>query len=333
MRVIAGPSEAASRPGLVVSRRSLAAGAAALGLAGPALAQSRPRIRVGVPTKAYWPTIIATAAEQQRFFEKEGLTVETTVYRGGAECFEALAAGATDLILDPPALVAAAIKRGFGSKLVTAGALAYYGWHLMVRADSPVREVSELVGKKLGITSRGSGSDLLAAWTETDRKITFNRVPVGGGGLVPNLRSRNLDAAVIYSPLSFQLIRANQARSLIDYSNAIPEQLPSGWIVSDRMIRDRPQAVQGGVNAIYGGLAWLRGNRGPAIELIATNNEIPPEIAAIEYEETILKLSVDGVIDPAQVAYSLELSRLGGMTDLAPAEEVFTPRFRPVPTR
>lgn len=323
----------ASQPGFPVSRRTLAAGLAGAGLARPALAQTRPLIRVGVPTKAYWPTIIALAAEQQRFFEKEGFRVETTVYRGGAECFEALAAGATDLILDPPALVAAGIKRGFGSKLVTAGALAYYGWHLMVRTDSPIRDVSELAGKKLGITSRGSGSDLLAQWTETDKRITTTRVPVGGGGLVPNLRSRNIDAAVIYSPLSFQLIRANQARSLIDFGTAIPQHTTAGWIVSDRMIRDTPQAVQGGVNAIYGGLGWLRANREAAITLISTNNEIPPEIAAIEYEETILKLSVDGAIDPAQVAFSLELARLSGMTDMAPVEEVFTTRFAPVPTR
>ena len=323
----------AMRPAFCLSRRALAVGLAGASLASPALAQARPRLRVGVPTKAYWPTILASAAEQQKFFEKEGLAVETTIYRGGAECFEALAAGAADLILDPPSLVAAAIKRGFGSKLVTSGALAYYGWHLMVRTDSPIREVSDLAGKKLGITSRGSGSDLLAQWTEVDRKVTTNRIPVGGGGLVPNLRSRNIDAAVIYSPLSFQLLRANQARSLIDYGSAIPQHTTAGWIASDRIIRDTPQAVQGGVNAIYGGLAWLRANRGPAVELIATNNEIPPEIAAIEYEETILKLSVDGAIEQAQVAYSLELARMIGMTDLAPVEEVFTTRFRPVPTR
>ena len=53
---------------------------------------------------------------------------------------------------------------------------------------------TELAGKKVGITSAGSGSDLLALWTQQDRKINFTRVPLGGGGLVPNLRSGNVDA-------------------------------------------------------------------------------------------------------------------------------------------
>ncbi|HEY4252285.1 MAG TPA: ABC transporter substrate-binding protein [Roseomonas sp.] len=322
-----------ARRGSPLSRRALGAGIAALGLARPALAQARPKIRIGVPTKAYWPTIITLAATQQGLFQKEGLEGEMTIYRGGAEAFEALAAGAADIILDPPSLVAAGLRRGVGSKLVAGASLGYFGWHLMVRADSPIREVAQIAGKNVGITSRGSGSDLLAQWTAQDRRLAFTRVPVGGGGLVPNLRSRNLDAAVIYSPLSFQLIRANQARSLIDFGAAVPPHCTAGWIATDRIIQDQPQAVQGAVNALFGGLAWLRGNRAPAIALIAENNEIPAEIAAMEYEETILKLSTDGALDRAQIALSLELAALGGMTDLAPVEEVFVTRFTPNPTR
>jgi ABC-type nitrate/sulfonate/bicarbonate transport system substrate-binding protein len=310
-----------------------ALGLGAAALAAPALAQGGATIRVGVPTKAYWPTIITLATLRQKLFEKEGITAEMTIYRSGAECFEALAAGAADIILDPPALVATGLRRGVRSKLVAGAQDAYYGWHLMVRQDSPTTSVAELAGKKVGITAAGSGSDLLAQWTIQDRKTEFTRVPVGGGGLVPNLRSRNLDAAVIYSPLTFQLMRANQARSLIDFGTAVPPHCVAGWIVPDKLIQDRPQAVQASVNALFGGLAWLRANREAAIALIVENNEIPAEIAAIEYEETILKLLTDGSLDLKQIELALELSRLGGMTDMAPAAETFTTRFRPVPTR
>jgi NitT/TauT family transport system substrate-binding protein len=311
----------------------LGLGLGATALAAPAIAQAGGMIRVGVPTKAYWPTIITLATLRQKLFEKEGLRAEMTIYRSGAECFEALAAGATDIILDPPALVATGIRRGVRSRLVAGAQDAYYGWHLMVRQDSPITAVSELAGKKVGITAAGSGSDLLALWTGQDRKVEFTRVPVGGGGLVPNLRSRNLDAAVIYSPLTFQLMRANQARSLIDFTTAMPRHTVAGWIVTDKLIAERPQAVQGSVNALFGGLAWLRANRDGGIALIAENNEIPPEIAAIEYEETILKLLTDGALDQQQIQVALDLARLGGMTDLAPAAETFTTRFKPVPTQ
>ena len=56
-------------------------------LASPALAAET--IRVGLPTKTYWPTTVAETAVRQKLFEKEGITAELTIYRSGAETFEA----------------------------------------------------------------------------------------------------------------------------------------------------------------------------------------------------------------------------------------------------
>lgn len=313
----------------------LAVGLAFAALAGLAAtgALADDTVRIGLPTKAYWPTIISETAVRQKLFAKEGIKAELTVYRGGGEAFEGLAAGAADVIFDAPSLVAAGVTKGIQSKLVTCGALAYYGWHLMVPTGSKITKVSELDGKKVGITSAGSGTDLLALWTIQDRKINFTRVPLGGGGLVPNLLSGNVDAIVLYSPLSFQVMQSKQAISLIDYGTAVPPHLNGGWIATDKMIKDKPQLVQRTVNAIYGALAYLRNNREAAIKMIAEIDEIPPAVAAAEYEGNILKLSADGEIKREWVARALELAALGGMKDLAPADQIFVTNFKPVPTR
>src|SRR5262245_35471924 len=82
-------------------RRSLLLGTVAAVLAPRrALAQASSGIRIGVPTKTYWPTIVCETAMRNKLFEKEGIKVELTIYRSGAEGFEAIAAGATDLILN-----------------------------------------------------------------------------------------------------------------------------------------------------------------------------------------------------------------------------------------
>jgi NitT/TauT family transport system substrate-binding protein len=49
---------------------------------------------------------------RQGLFAKEGLKAELTVYRGGAEAFEAVAAGAADLTVGSVAIVAGGIKKG-----------------------------------------------------------------------------------------------------------------------------------------------------------------------------------------------------------------------------
>jgi len=319
----------------ITRRKALLASLFAAGvLAGPATAAET--IRVGLPTKTYWPTTIAETAVRQKLFEKEGIQAELTIYRSGAETFEGMAAGAADIILDPPSLVSAGRKKGVMSRIVANAAMGNFGWQLMVPTKSTI-DVKGLNGKKVAITAAGSGSDLLALWTLQDKKIDFTRVPVGGGGLVPNLLAGNVEAAVVYSPLSFQISKSGEAKSILDYATAVPPNLTAGWIVLDKLAETKPQLVQKAVNALYGAVAFMRANRDVTVKLIAELYEMPAEIAALEYDNTIMKLETSGDMGApdvnAAVQLSLDLAKLGGLKDIVPVEDVISTRFKPVPTK
>jgi NitT/TauT family transport system substrate-binding protein len=206
----------------------------------------------------------------------------------------------------------------------------------MVGAKSTL-DVKDLNGKKVGITAAGSGSDLLALWTIQDRKIEFTRVPVGGGGLVPNLLAGNIDAAVVYSPLSFQILKSGEARTIIDYATAVPPNLTAGWIVLDKFAEAKPASVQKALNALYGAVAFMRANRDVTVKLIADLYEMPAEIAALEYENTIMKLETDGDMSGPKVRdavqLSMDLAKLGGLKDIMPTEELYSTQYKPVPTK
>src|SRR3984885_6353117 len=132
-----------------VSRRHALASLAAIALlATPAAAAET--IRVGLPTKTYWPTTIAETAVRQKLFEKEGITAELTIYRSGAETFEGMAAGAADIILDPPSLVSAGHKKGVMSRIVANAAMGNFGWQLMVLGKSTL-DVKDLNEQKVAI--------------------------------------------------------------------------------------------------------------------------------------------------------------------------------------
>jgi NitT/TauT family transport system substrate-binding protein len=319
-----------------ISRQLAAAAVAAATILAASATSHAETIRVGLPTKTFWPTTVAETAVRQKLFEKEGITAELTIYRSGAEAFEGLAAGAADIILDPPSLVSAGRKKGVMSKIVANATMGNFGWQLMVPAKSTL-EVKDLNGKKVGITAAGSGSDLLALWTAQDKKIDFTRVPVGGGGLVPNLMAGNIDAAVVYSPLSFQILKSGDARTIIDYATAVPPNLTAGWIVLDKFAEAKPAVVQKAVNALYGAVAFMRSNRDVTVKLIADLYEMPPEIAALEYENTILKLETSGDMSAAgvhdAVQLSLDLAKLGGLKDIVPTDDVISTKFKPVPTK
>jgi ABC-type nitrate/sulfonate/bicarbonate transport system substrate-binding protein len=301
----------------------LAAFAAGALLTTTMAAQAADLVRIGVPTKTYWPTILVTAGIENGIFEKEGLEAEMTIYRGGAETFEAVAADSADIGNVAAALVAIARTRGVDTKLVGNGADEWSGWILGVKTDSPITDPKELDGKNVGITSAGSGTDQLALWAQTQSGVEFNRVPVGGGGLVPNLLNDNLDAAVIYSPLSYQEVANGTVRVLVDFATAMPPNLTGGWAVKDSTLEERPDFVRRTLNAIYGSLQFMLDNRDYAIDLIATNNELPVEIATMEYDKTFGRLSRDGQMTLDSVQVALDMAKASGAEALAPAEDIF----------
>lgn len=322
------------------TRGRMAIGVAAAVLGGLAMvvanalpAAAQDTVRIALPTKTYYPTIISETALRYKLFEKEGIKAELTVYRGGAEAFEAVAAGAADLTVGSTAIVAAGIKKGVKTQAVAGAGMGYTGWYLMVKPDSPIKDVKDLDGKKVGITSAGSASDIIARWTMADKKVKFTAVPLGGGGLVPNMLSGNVDAIVLYSPLSFKVLQEKTGRALIDYGKAMPEHLSGVWIASDKAIKEKPAIVQKAVNALFGAMTVLKNDKAGAIKLIAEVDEIPPQIAEAELEGNILKLSSDGEMKKEWVQRGLDMAKLVGMKDLAPIDEIYTTKFKAVPTK
>ena len=289
-------------------------------------------VRIGLPTKTYYPTIIAETALRQGLFAKEGIKAELTIYRSGAETFEAMAAGAADIQLNSAALVAAGRMKGVNTKAVAGAALGYFGWYLIVPENSKIKDVTELDGKKVGITAAGSASDVLARWTMADRKIKFTTVALGGGGLVPNMLSGNIDAIVLYSPLSFGVMQKKQGRALIDYGDKVQAHLSGLWIATDKYIKEKPELVQKTVNALFGAVVFLKSNREEAIKIISEIDEISPEVAAAELDGNIVKLSTTGEFRKDWMDRALEMARLIGMKDLAPVEQSYVSSFKPVPT-
>jgi NitT/TauT family transport system substrate-binding protein len=289
----------------------------------PFIAGAQEVIRIGCPTKTYFPTILSLVAEERGLFAKEGLTPEITIYRGGAETFEAIAADSADIGTVAVALVATSRKRGVLTKLVGGSSDEWSGWILGVKTVSPIQSAAELAGKQIGITSAGSGTDALALWAQAENDIEFSRVAVGGGGLVPNLLNDNLDAAVIYSPLSYQVVSDGQVRALIDFATAMPPNLIGGWAVTGKNLTERPEFVRKALNALYGALDYMRNNPDYAVKMIADNNELSEEIAKMEYERTFMNLSQDGQMTLDSVQLALDMAKASGAGEMADAGEIF----------
>jgi NitT/TauT family transport system substrate-binding protein len=147
--------------------------------------------------------------------------------------------------------------------------------------------------------------------------------------------SGNVDAVVLYSPLSFKIMQEKQGRSLIDFGAEVQPHLSGLWIAPDKFIEDKPQVVQKVMNALFGAVVFLqdKANRAEAVKLIAEIDEIAPQVAEAELDGNLAKMSTTGELREDWLVRALDLARLVGMTDLAPVGEIYDAKFKPVPTK
>jgi NitT/TauT family transport system substrate-binding protein len=235
-----------------VTRRAviLAAGLAAAALSAP-LAQAQDTVRIGLPTKTYWPTIVAETALRQKLFQKEGIKAELTVYRGGAECFEALAAGAADMILNSASFISAGQKKGVMSRGVAGGHWPMAGTSSCARIqDHQCRRARARGRHHLGRLRLRHAGLVDAAGPQAE----VRRCRSAAAGQC-RTSVRNVDAVV---PIAADLpVRGGEeVRSLIDFGAEVPPHPASAWIASDKIIKEAGSCEA--VNALYGAVAFRR---------------------------------------------------------------------------
>jgi NitT/TauT family transport system substrate-binding protein len=293
-------------------------------------AQADP-VRIGFAAESldYAP---AFAAERLGLFKQHGLDVKLIVFRGGAAAQEAMSAGAADIIAYFAPAVALAASKGVREKMVGTVSAGHVGWNLIVKADSPIKTIQDLAGKKIGISAKATTSDMAALFIAEKAGVKFQEIPLGAA-LVPGLRSGQVDGIVFSALITLREIDAGQARSLIDLTSEMPPTLANVYVASQEMIDKRPQELRAALAAIYEALAYMRDNRewtlGYLKEFAKSDNA---RLNAQLYDHVIKVLSPDGRIDKAWIANGLALAaRAWDMPDLAKAdaEALYSNDFHP----
>ena len=98
------------------------------------------------------------------------------------------------------------------------------------------------------------------------------------------------------------------------------------------IIAKNPEGVKKVLIGLYSAIRYMKENRDWSIKFIQDKTGLPKDVATKEYENTILGLSDDGDLKEEWVDASLSLGKLAGMSDMAPASEMFTAQFVPIQT-
>ena len=289
-------------------------------------------IRLGlVPENVF--TSPAYAAEKLGFYKAAGLDVKFIVFRGGAAAQEAMSAGQADIIDYFGPAVALAISKGAKEKLVAVNMPGHTGWHVLVKADSPIKDIKDLAGKKVGISAKATTSDMAALWVAEKAGVKFQQVPVGPGALAPGLRAGQIDAMVFSAIVTNREMMAGHARSIIALTDVMPPTVADAYIASQQLMVERPRELRAFLAATLKGLAHIKANREWSLAFLKEFAKVDNDkLVAMLLDEVIPRIPADGRIEKAWVETGIELAaRAWEVPELAKvdAASIFTNEFLP----
>ncbi len=288
-------------------------------------------IRLGVA--AVYPTYsIYYATKELGFYKDANLDVDIQVFRGGPASQEALAAGALDLCSIQPTAAALAIEKGVKEKIVAMFApVRAQGWYVMVPPDSPIKTVAQLNGKTVGVTQIGSLTDFWVQRVAKDAGISVTSVPLGGG-VESGLRSKRVDAAILWPLGSYKGVGHGDLRVIVNLQTALGPTISEGIAASyDIMNRNGGDVLRRWLAASSKGLIYMQQHR-PWTETFLKSYFDDQDEAAIGlvYSDFLTKVDPGGSMHLDWQKSSLEYIAPNLAATLPPPDQVFSAAYTPI---
>ena len=316
--------------------RSLVAAAAIL--ASASLAAAQEKVTYLFPAPDFLSAFAAfKLAMAKGYYEDEGLDVTFQVGKGGADVAKQVGVGNADLgggIGDTAIIVRANGLPIRGVALLGKKALTQIYW----RNDAGVSSLADLKGKSIGVLSFQDTTyyNLLAALASVGlTKADVDIQPVGPGGIIKLMISGDISAMSGTVDWAAAIRGAGVDMTMLPINDVFPA-MAQAIIASDKIIAERPEVVQGFVNATI--KAYLELISDPATAAVEYVAAVPQHEGKEKIMEGIFKGYIDLVYgSDASTFGQFDETRLKAVQDFyikheivrtaVPIEETFTNQF------
>ena len=231
-------------------------------------------------------------AEDQGFFRKHGLDVTSVFTGSGSVTSQALVAGEAKLASTSVGPTAGAVGAGADLVIVagTIHILPYQFWVL-----PQVRQPADLKGKRVAISTFGSGSHLAAevALQQLGLDPTRDKIAILQVGTQPDRVAAMVTGRIEATPLEPGFGGAAQDKGLsvmVDLTKADVPYLNTVIVVDRRFARENPQVIESFLKGTIDGLAFLLnpGNEKVAQRVLARRLRLTtPQSIQLMYDTTV----------------------------------------------
>ena len=243
--------------------------AVAILLAGPAQAQEKKDITLGVGGKGLLYYLPLTLTERLGYFKEQGLNVTITDFGGGAKSLQSLIGGSADVVTG--AYEHTIRMQAKGQDIVAVHEMSRFpGMVLAVRKEkaAQVKSFKDLKGMKIGVTAPGSSTNFFVnALISRDglKPEDISIIGVGTGlSAVAAIKNGNIDAICNLDPVMTKLAQDGDiviladSRTEEDNIKLFGGNNPAAVVYLKRdFVTKNPETTQRIVNAFYKTTLWL----------------------------------------------------------------------------
>ena len=286
-------------------------------------------------------------AKDKGYFADEKLDVTIDPGEGSAATIVRIMSGAYDAGFgDTNAVIQTAALKPGESPLVVYMIYSKAPFALLTKADSSIKTVKDLVGKKLGTSPGGAALKLLPLLA---KKNGIDPAIIAVTTVAPNLQEQILiqgqvDVAAVFTATSYmnlvaQKLDPDKDFRWIYYADSGLDLYSNGVMVSAKLAKEKPEAVKGLVKAINRALKETMADPDAAIELLAKqepllNKSIEKRRLIYVYNTLIdtpeaRELGIGDVNDKRLADSSAVIAESYGLARTPAASEIFSRAFLP----
>jgi ABC-type nitrate/sulfonate/bicarbonate transport system substrate-binding protein len=295
-------------------------------------ANAADHLRVSKPSAIDFYFAVQDVGIQQDIFKKYDLDIETITLDGSAKQHQAMTAGSTDIAMGAGPDMQF-IAKGAPEKAVAVMAWPPVNMFVITGAKAGIKDVSDLKGKNIGVSTVGSLTYWLAiqfakhqGWSPSDIKI----VPMGNiQAEAAAFASGNLDAAVASLEGGLTMESKGQAHLFKSFDFVNPF-LVHVFFATNALTAKNPDTLKRYLKAWFETVAYVKAHKDDTLRITREVARLPQDEASRVYDVIAPTLADNGRFDPKAVeSVKQSMLDLGQVDKLPDSKDLYTEAYLP----